>query len=136
MPSASQWRTDTVNLAQYLGQPNVMIAFRNIGRFGQAMYVDNINLNAPNAISDPQVGNAINVFPNPAVAGQPLYLQADPAEQYNVKLFDAQGKKVMQQTMNGNSTVMLPAELAEGVYTARITGEKQMSRKMIVISRR
>lgn len=136
VPTASQWRTDTVNLAQYLGQPNVMIAFRNIGRFGQAMYVDNINLNATNTIADPVTVTAINVFPNPAVAGQPLYLQADAAQQYLVELFDAQGKNVMQQRMNGNTALLLPAELAEGVYTVRITGEKQLSRKTLVISKR
>jgi PKD repeat protein len=45
VPSGTtQWRNETVNLSAYLGQPNVLIVFQNRGRWGQALYVDNINI--------------------------------------------------------------------------------------------
>jgi PKD repeat protein len=44
VPTAAQWRTDTVNLNAYAGMSNVMVTFQNIGRYGQALYVDNINI--------------------------------------------------------------------------------------------
>lgn len=47
-PSANQWRTDSMDIsALTAGQGNVMFSFVNRGHFGQAIYVDNINLAFP-----------------------------------------------------------------------------------------
>lgn len=43
-PTAAQWRTDTVFLNAYSGMSNVMVTFMNRGRYGQALYIDNINI--------------------------------------------------------------------------------------------
>lgn len=43
-PSAAQWRTDTIFLNAYSGMGNVMFSFMNRGHYGQAMYIDNINI--------------------------------------------------------------------------------------------
>lgn len=49
VPSSSEWRRDTFDLsAATAGQGNVMFAFINRGHFGQAIYLDNINLYFPN----------------------------------------------------------------------------------------
>ena len=42
--TAAQWRNETVNLNSFVGQPNVMVVFQNRGRYGQDLYVDNINI--------------------------------------------------------------------------------------------
>jgi PKD repeat protein/photosystem II stability/assembly factor-like uncharacterized protein len=54
VPTATQWRTETVSLTPYVGQANVMVKFQNRGRWGQMLYIDNINITgvagaAPNA---------------------------------------------------------------------------------------
>ncbi len=43
VPTNTQWRTDSLNLSSYIGQ-NILISFRNHGHFGQALYIDNINI--------------------------------------------------------------------------------------------
>lgn len=43
-PTAAQWRTDTIFLNAYAGMGNVMFSFKNRGHYGQAMYIDNINI--------------------------------------------------------------------------------------------
>lgn len=43
VPTASQWRTDSVSLAPFAGN-TVLISFDNIGHYGQALYLDNINI--------------------------------------------------------------------------------------------
>jgi serine protease len=44
-PSPAAWRTETVNIsALTTAQSNVMISFVNRGHFGQALYLDNVNL--------------------------------------------------------------------------------------------
>lgn len=44
IPTSTQWRTETVNLASYIGQAGVIVAFRNLPGYGNNIYVDNINL--------------------------------------------------------------------------------------------
>ncbi|MGZ3902596.1 MAG: PKD domain-containing protein [Bacteroidia bacterium] len=43
-PTSTQWRTDTVYLNAYAGMGNVLVSFQNRGHYGQAIYVDNINI--------------------------------------------------------------------------------------------
>ena len=42
-PTAADWKRDTINLTPYLNQ-GIRLAFRNVGFFGQALYIDNINI--------------------------------------------------------------------------------------------
>lgn len=52
-PTAAAWRTETVNIsALTTGQSNVMISFVNRGHYGQALYLDNVNI-ATTAITSP-----------------------------------------------------------------------------------
>lgn len=47
-PTSSQWRTDSIDIsATTAGQGNVMFSFINHGQYGQAIYLDNINLSFP-----------------------------------------------------------------------------------------
>ena len=53
VPSGNQWRRDSIDISTITaGQGNVMFSFINRGRYGQAIYLDNINL----------------VFPTPTIA--------------------------------------------------------------------
>lgn len=48
VPTAAQWRRDSIDIsALTAGQGNVMFAFINRGHYGQAIYLDNINLAFP-----------------------------------------------------------------------------------------
>ena len=42
--AAAQWKKDSIDLTPYAGQANVMIAFINRGHYGDAIYLDNINI--------------------------------------------------------------------------------------------
>lgn len=44
VPTAAQWRTETINLNGYVGQPGVIIQFENYNGFGNKLYIDNINV--------------------------------------------------------------------------------------------
>lgn len=43
-PTSAQWRTETVSLNSYIGLNGVMLAFRNLAAYGNALYIDNINI--------------------------------------------------------------------------------------------
>ena len=42
--ATTQWAKDSIDLTPYVGQANVMIAFINRGHYGDAIYLDNINI--------------------------------------------------------------------------------------------
>jgi hypothetical protein len=44
VPTAAQWRTETISLNGYVGQPGVIIQFENYNGFGNKLYIDNINV--------------------------------------------------------------------------------------------
>jgi PKD repeat protein len=44
VPTAAQWRTETVNLTPYIGNSKVIVSFKNLSGYGNNLYVDNINL--------------------------------------------------------------------------------------------
>jgi PKD repeat protein len=48
-PSASQWRTETVNLSAYVGFQNVTVKFQNRNHNGNNLYIDNINITGTTA---------------------------------------------------------------------------------------
>ncbi|MCW3075793.1 MAG: hypothetical protein JWO32_402, partial [Bacteroidetes bacterium] len=60
VPSAAQWRTDTVYLNSYVGQSNVMVSFQNRGHYGQALYLDNINITGQALSSGPTASFSIS----------------------------------------------------------------------------
>lgn len=53
MPTAAEWRTETINLSSFIGQGSVLVAFKNVGRYGQAIYLDNINITGVTAGAPP-----------------------------------------------------------------------------------
>ncbi len=45
VPTAAQWRTESINItALAAGQPNVLMSFVNHGHYGNALYIDNVNI--------------------------------------------------------------------------------------------
>lgn len=44
VPTASQWRTETISLNSYAGQSNVLVRFMNGSNWGDYLYLDNVNI--------------------------------------------------------------------------------------------
>lgn len=44
VPTAAQWRNENINLNTYCGQSSILIKFVNHGRYGNCLYVDNVNI--------------------------------------------------------------------------------------------
>lgn len=56
VPTNNEWRTETVSLTSFVGQGSVLVSFQNIGRYGQALYLDNINITGVTAGAPPVAG--------------------------------------------------------------------------------
>lgn len=67
-PTSSQWRSESVNLNSFIGQ-TFILAFRNIGRYGNNLFLDNIAISAKvlaDAGTDKTIcnGNSISIGSN------------------------------------------------------------------------
>ncbi len=72
----------------------------------------------------------LQVFPNPAKAGQPIFITQVKAGTYSLQLYSNDGRPVataciLQTKGSANLSWTLPAPLSAGLYTLLLTNEKQ-----------
>ncbi len=139
-PTATQWRTDSISLNAYAGN-SVLIAFDNVGHYGQKLYIDNVNIRfkLPPVIIENQNGIngqlQVNVFPNPAndlvniratnVTGKKLSIAC-----YSIlgQLVAEKNERVVNDEMN--ATIDL-GQLPRGLYEIVVqdgTGQRYVTR--------
>jgi len=129
-PTASQWRTETIDLSAYANLPDVLVVFRNRGRWGNNIYVDNINLSSPvNAAPDRNVAQ-LTIWPNPVNKGGCLNIGTP--VQGRALLTDMSGKRIMDAPING-SMLEMPESAAVGTYVLSIiTADTIWNRRLVV----
>lgn len=73
VPTAAQWNQDTVDLTPYVGQSSVMVTFINRSHYGDALYLDNINITGVTASAPTATINSLST----ACTGQSIALTAN-----------------------------------------------------------
>ncbi len=133
VPAAAEWRTDSVDLSAWMTHPDLMIAIRNTGYFGQAIYLDNINIGHLIGIHEHQItnGNAA-LFPNPSLSGQVLTLQSDKDEKFTVEIFNSEGEMILREQHRKGDQVFT-GKLAKGTYVYRLTGETMIRNNYLIV---
>jgi PKD repeat protein len=103
VPTATQWKRDTIDLAAYAGLPSVMIVFQNRGFFGQGLYIDNVNLynSLVTKVKNAENNPGINVYPNPSNGMVTIGMQAVMKEDYLLEVFNSIGQKVYTELLHG-----------------------------------
>ncbi len=136
-PNATQWNTININLDEYLGESDLLIAFRNIGHWGNNMYIDNVNLqtNLISAVQNTPAQDA-GVYPNPLSAGAVLnihlpegYSKGDVA----LRLIHLSGKTVWSKRGTGLNQVEIPSVLSTGNYILNISTPGKIWNKVVVV---
>ncbi len=129
-PTSDQWRNEAIDLSAYSGQSSVLVAFRNRGRWGNNIYVDNINLSSPVATSAIAQAPQLTLWPNPVAMGSTINLSVP--VQGRALLTDVGGKRILDLSVNG-SVIQLPTAVAAGTYVLTIiTSDTIWNRKVVV----
>ena len=140
IPTATQWRTDTVNLSTYIGQPEVMIAFQNRGNYGNVLYLDNINLNAslittpvPSITSEEFSG--FNVYPNPANEKINIVFNSQLENVKSVVIRDNLGRVVYENDhLNSlNEQTIDVSKFSKGLYFISVESNKKTFTKKVIL---
>ncbi|OIQ21697.1 MAG: secretion protein [Flavobacterium sp. MedPE-SWcel] len=73
----------------------------------------------------------LNIYPNPAVSTNRIYITSKSIQSKKIEIYDVLGKKVLQSTINGREFSV--TNLTSGVYFIKIKeGEATATRKLIV----
>lgn len=128
-PSATQWRKDSLNLFFYNGVNNLQIAFRNIGDWGNNLYIDNINLDNQSVIAEHN-NSYLTMFPNPINRDGLLTLKTIPFSK--IRIVDILGKIVQEAKGEGTVTISLN-NLKSGTYIVCIESATQIWNKPLII---
>jgi hypothetical protein len=138
VPTASQWRLETVNLAQFDGNNNVIVKFRNITDYEDNLYVDDINI-AASTVGLNQLENTsvyVNLYPNPTsgILKYEVYNQSI-NQKYEINVYDLLGKKVMQVKDSESIGKIDISNLNEGVYQIEVKGTTSSYFKKLILTK-
>ncbi len=134
-PGPSQWKTVSVPLLNLAAQNKVSFKFENVTGWGNAMYIDNINLQNNTSL---QINEAekveVKIFPNPASNLVAVRLPANhPFEQ--LQLINSIGEVVYETNITGYAMVVPAEQLANGLYLLHLKGEKNSQTEKLLISK-
>ena len=134
VPTASQWKKDTIDLLSYGGQNNIMFSFQNRGHYGQAIYLDNVNIGNLFTTTNQIIPEFfINSYPNPLKDNLYIEYKFNTNEEFKALIYDSQGKKVAEQILTGNKTQFDMRTFKAGLYQLIInTNTSQKYRKKII----
>jgi hypothetical protein len=118
IPNAStEWATASVDLSQWAGQTDVLVAFRAVSGYGNLLHLDNINISAiPSNVNDVKQSFESSVYPNPSTGLITINGQRDT----EVKIFDAMGNLVESVYMNNPVQSLNLDAYANGLYNVQL----------------
>lgn len=128
-PSATQWRKDSLNLFFYNGVNNLQIAFRSIGKWGNNLYIDNVNLDNQSGMLEPK-DEYLSIFPNPIQGDGLLTIKTIPFSK--IKIIDMNGKLVQEAKGEGTLTIPLN-KLKAGTYMINVESATKIWNKPLII---
>lgn len=133
IPSPTEWRTDSISLAPYLGQ-SIAIAFDNVGHYGQTIYIDNINLSVthpPVSVESIAKVDTFSVFPNPATGVIQYRFDDNIVGQCSLTCSDVVGNLLLRFTTQGHNGSVDMSRFPPGIYLLSLedaTGQKHVAR--------
>jgi len=137
-PTASQWRAESLDLTAIAGATEVIFRFQGVSGFGDNVYVDNIQLEAPNAVNETEFLGHFAISPNPASAQTNVHLAVENAANVSLSVVDLTGRVVYTRDYGVQSgTVSLPIytdRFETGMYLIQATvGDKTSTRKLSIV---
>ena len=139
VPTSTQWKRDTIDLLAYAGQSSVMFAFQNRGFYGQAIYIDNINLYSSLTTDEKNIENSgsISVYPNPSSGNVTINISSVLKEDYQLEIFNLVGQKVYTEQLTPvNGSIKKEINLVpfgKGLYILNFTSNKKTSNVKVIV---
>ncbi len=138
VPQADEWDSVNTSLATLHGQNNVVFKFENNAGWGNALYIDNINVYdayVPTGIDEAKARKVeVLIFPNPASQTVTVKLP----ENYpftELQINDALGRKVGAQKIIDEISLVNVSNLTSGVYTITLHSNTFSQTEKLVVTK-
>lgn len=142
-PTPSEWIMQNISLAQFAGQSNAIILFRNTPHYGNNLFIDNVTVSGGSTakMAETKLSVETNVIETNSVVLSPnpnkglLNINAAQSDIIKVSVFDMVGKLVFETNNEnkGKAAQLNLAHLTDGVYVVIVnTTEKSFSKKIVI----
>ena len=125
-----------IDLTAWANKPNIKIAFESYNRFGNNLYIDNINIAATPTVGIESTQNhKIRVYPNPTSGTVTIYSDQH-VENLNISLYNAQGTLAYSRKFKSSSHLSETLNLnnlPKGVYLMKMTGNNTLEQQKLII---
>ncbi|OQA02235.1 MAG: Pregnancy-associated plasma protein-A [Bacteroidetes bacterium ADurb.Bin408] len=142
VPTATQWREETVSINVLANSPNAIIQFEMTSEGGNNIYIDNINITGAVGMDEQSSPVAeFQIYPNPVSYDSYISFYLKESKPVSLRVYDMIGKAVFQEDMG-----ILPASaydkainetiptLKSGVYILELNaGGVKTSKKFVVL---
>jgi len=126
-PTASEWRSELIDLSAYIGQPYVQVRFEFYGNVGNNIHVDDINIyDATTGLNENISSASVSVYPNPTSESVHFNLPAT-TENAVIEIYSAPGSLVKEIPVKQNSLDINLGDFTPGVYFYRISSSSNAS---------
>lgn len=142
--SASDWRTETVNINGLANKDAAMIRFEvTADGSGQRLYIDDINIGGESVgIEEQTMSNiGLNVYPNPITNQTLINISSEKGGMATLTLFDITGRTIAARnlTLQANNGInidfgSLAPALPAGVYNIRMQLDGNVVNRRVIIS--
>lgn len=137
------WKLANINLTAYATSDHAIIKVINVTDGGNALYVDNINIDEVSVgvaeIIDPE-GN-INVYPNPSMGNVTIEFNLLESSNVLLNVYDCVGRDVTSQkwmfSQKGLNKIIIDGSSfqGDGIYYVQLKFENTILRRKIIITR-
>ncbi|MEI6817209.1 MAG: choice-of-anchor V domain-containing protein [Bacteroidota bacterium] len=142
VPTASQWRKDSISLSAYTTFQNVIFKFENTTENGNDLYLDDINITA-STTGIPIIANNVTnvtVFPNPTNNKLNVLFALNNQENVSIKMYDIYGEMINsfinQPLEKGNHSYRFELnDYAAGIYFLNITSGESITVKKVFVQK-
>ncbi|MHC1706629.1 MAG: T9SS type A sorting domain-containing protein [Bacteroidales bacterium] len=131
VPTAAQWRAETVDMNAYAGQQQVMVKFVALSGYGNNLYIDDVNLTTAVGIHEKDAATSVEIYPNPVNNAATVNLNLANSGTVSLEVYNAFGQMVYSRDL-GNmaagqyNTTFDGSNLNSGLYYMNVilNGEK------------
>ncbi len=134
-PSSSQWRQESVNLNNYIGQADVRFMFVSTSNYGNNLYIDDVNILNTTGIQENTSSLLMNVYPNPG-DGQFFIETNDKTNLAIISVYNTLGELVFSQkeSQPGEKYAVDLSGQPSGTYLIRVNqGTSTVVRRVIIV---
>jgi hypothetical protein len=127
-PQASEWVTETINLASYTGNQNVYLKFEFIpfsSAPGNNLFVDDINISGTVGLKENiNLLSNVLVYPNPTEGILNVELRMLNGEREQIQILNSLGQLLLEEPLTIQHSTFNIQHLPCGIYFVKISSDK------------